>query len=239
MRHLTGRYHAEEVSTVRRFLLPGDVCLDVGAHAGLWTRPLAQLVPQGHVYAFEALPHYARTLRLTVRLLGLSNVTVLNNAVADFDRDVDVAWRTRQGRRLTGNTHIATSTERKEVDCVRVSAITLDKWLTSLPGRCRIGFVKIDVEGAELMAMRGARELLKTHRPPIFLEIVTACCERYGYRPVELFHFFAEAGYEAYTITSNDPEKRLKRITPEAYCGKGDVLFLPAGQERPPSDGRQ
>jgi len=229
-RHVAGRYGTEELSAICHLIQASDICVDIGAHAGSWTRPLAKLVPHGHVYAFEALPHYARTLSLLVRLLRLSNVTVFNHAITDRQSEVEIAWRTRQGQRLTGNSHVATASELADVDCVSVRAVTLDGWAGVLPASTRIGLVKIDVEGAELMVVRGAKWLLETYRPPVFVEIVTTCCERYGYRPADLFRFFEDLGYRAYTITG---QASLTPTTPEGYSGKGDVLFAPLDRYAP------
>ena len=80
-RHLTGQYDVSEISVVARFIRPDEICLDIGAHAGSWTRPLSKLVERGHVYAIEALPYYAKVLKLTVALLRLKNVSVINRAV--------------------------------------------------------------------------------------------------------------------------------------------------------------
>lgn len=226
-RHLARRYPAKEVEAIRAIVGPDDTCVDIGAHAGSWTRPLSYLVPKGRVYAFEALPYYARTLGVVVKLMGLSNVTVLNSAVSDRDGIVEIAWRTRQGFRLTGNTHMATEAELTAMECVAVKAVTLDSWRNGLPADARIAFIKVDVEGAELMVLRGARQVIDTCRPVLFLEIVTSCCERYGYRPADIFEFLAHMGYAAFTVTFDADVPSLTFTSPERYTGKGDVLFIP------------
>jgi len=227
LRHWRGRYPAEESLVVGPMLAKNDLCVDIGAHAGSWTRPLARLVPAGHVYAFEALPYYAEALRRLMQITLTSNVTVINAAISDQPGTVQIAWRTKAGRKLTGNTHLATSSESNEVECVSVPAITLDGWQTSLPTGARVGFVKIDVEGAELFILRGAKDFLQKHRPVIFLEIVTECCARYGYAPADLFRLFGELGYQSYTVKLGQNEGPLRPASADNYPGKGDVLLLP------------
>ena len=209
-------------------LTPNDVCVDIGAHAGSWTRPLAQLVPSGSVYAFEALPHYAEALRRLMQLTLTGNVTVITAAMADKTRVEQVAWRTKAGRKLTGNTHLATADESDEVECVSVPALTLDGWHATLPTGTRVGFIKIDVEGAELLVLRGATGLINKDRPVIFLEIVTESCERYDYVPADLFRLFGELGYRSYTVNVDRNEGQLEPVSADTYSGKGDVLLLPA-----------
>jgi FkbM family methyltransferase len=232
-RHLRGKYAAVESLAVAPLVGKTDICLDIGAHAGSWTLPLAKLVPQGRVYAFEALPYYARVLKRLCRLFGLNNVVVLNRAVSNEIGSVALAWRNNQGRRLTGNTHMATSAESAEMECVSVPAVTLDSWQQQLGPSERVSFIKIDVEGAERLVLRGAEALIRQCRPVIFMEIVTSCCERYGYGPADLFQLFTELDYDAYTVKVLDGQVALRPSNAQTYPGKGDVLLIPSGTVLP------
>lgn len=227
LRHWRGQYQAEESVVISPMLARDDVCVDIGAHAGSWTRPLARLVPAGRVYAFEALPHYAVALRRLMLLTFTGNVTVINAAMSDQPGTVQIAWRTKAGRKLTGNTHMATSSESGEVECVTVTALTLDGWHAALPSGPKVGFVKIDVEGAELLVLRGAKAFLQKNRPVIFMEIVTECCARYGYIPADLFRLFGELGYRSYMVKVGRNDGPLQPASADNYPGKGDVLLLP------------
>ncbi len=226
-RHWRGQYQAEEVVVIGPMLSPKEVCVDIGAHAGSWTRPLARLVPAGRVYAFEALPHYAAALRRLMQITLTANVTVINAAMSDQPGTVQIAWRTKAGRKLTGNTHMATNSESDQVECITVPALTLDGWHATLPPGTKVGFVKIDVEGAELLVLRGAKAFLQKNRPVIFMEIVTECCARYGYIPADLFRLFGELGYRSYTVQVNRNDGPLHPASDDNYPGKGDVLLLP------------
>lgn len=185
------------------------------------------MVPAGQVYAFEALPHYALALRRLMQLSLIRNVTVINAAVSDKPGTVKIAWRTKAGRKLTGNTHLATKDESEEVECLSVPALTLDDWETKISCSARVSFVKIDVEGAELLVLRGARAFLQKNRPVVFMEIVTDCCARYGYAPADLFRLFGELGYRSYTVRIERNEGPLQPASADNYPGKGDVLLLP------------
>ena len=226
-RHWRGRYLAEEAAAVSPYVGPGDICVDIGAHAGSWTKPLARMVPAGQVLAFEALPHNALALQRLMQLLLIPNVSVINAAVSDKAGTVEIAWRTKAGRKLTGNTHLATKDESGEVECVSVPAITLDAWGAQLPPTARVSFVKIDVEGAELLVLRGARGFLQKHRPVIFMEIVADCCARYGYTPADLFSLFRELGYQPHTVGFTESGSQLHPTDAKSYPGRGDVLLLP------------
>ena len=221
-RHLTGQYDIREVSIAASFIRPDEICLDIGAHAGSWTRPLSKLVERGHVIAIEALPYYANVLKLAVRLLRLKNVSVINQAVTDHSNPVALIWRDSNGKRLTGLTHVAVLAEDTK-DAIIVNSTTLDAFLTSHNFRARVAFVKADVEGGELMVVHGAVKMIEKFRPVFYLEVQADHCRRYGYKPSDLFDFFELRKYSSYTISGSDLFITEKRT----YSGKGDVLFVP------------
>ena len=221
-RHLSGQYDVDVMSIVARFIGSNETCLDIGAHAGSWTRPLSKLVKKGHVYAFEALPYYARVLQYTVTLLRLKNVTVFNYAIFDHNKTVKLIWRDKNGRRLTGETHIKGLVE-SEMDTVTVDSLTVDVFIASQKILSPVAFVKCDVEGAELMVVRGAVKTIERFRPIFYLEAESIHCSRYGYKADNLFDFFRLKQYDAYTLSGSNFYIVDKRL----YSGKGNVLFIP------------
>jgi FkbM family methyltransferase len=224
-RHLLSQYRVEPMSTIQRFLTPTDVCIDVGAHAGSWTLPLSKLVSKGHVYAFEALPYYSEVLKMTIRLLRRKNITVFNNAIVDNNRSVNIVWKDNKGNRLTGKTHVIGLEESAE--SVVVEGITLDTFLERISTTVgKIRFIKMDIEGAELLALKGATKLINVHRPVFYLEIYDSYCQRYGYSAEKIFNFLGNYKYASFIIqfTSN---YKLISIDSSSYSGEGDVLFVP------------
>lgn len=221
-RHLLHQYSHHELSHIQPFLAESDICFDIGAHGGSWTRPLAHAVPKGHVYAFEALPYYAQVLSMTLKLLGCRNVTVVNKAVTDRNGTTRLVWKDSAGKRLTGRTHVATVNENSG-QTVSVDTVTLDSFCQSL-GAPRITFVKCDVEGTELSVLKGSVNLIETWQPLFYCELWHEYCQRYGYAPEDVFQFFRQRGYKPYTIS---PSAGLIPIDPKTYPGEADVLFAP------------
>jgi hypothetical protein len=62
----------------------------------------------------------------------------------------------------------------------------------------KVGFVKADVEGAELGVLDGAHETLLTHRPPLLLEIEERHLRKYGARPRDVLRRLRHYGYQPY-----------------------------------------
>ena len=142
-----------------RLLQPGWVCVDVGAHPGYFTLLLAHLVrEEGHVFAFEAHPENSRWLQESMALNGLTaRVTVENLAVSDgsqtFVRLNAPAYYTAEWSIVR-----ASPVHRS----LEVRAVALDQYFAQ---RLNVNFIKMDIEGAECLALRGMRHLLQRDRP--------------------------------------------------------------------------
>lgn len=135
-----------------------SVVLDVGAHVGFYSMLAAVIVgPQGRVIAFEPLPDNLRFLHEHLRINNLETVEVIEAAVSDATGEATFAKGIGSfDGRLADNGKL------------KVQTVTLDDLLES--GRIpRPDFIKMDVEGGELAALRGARSLLRACQPTIFL----------------------------------------------------------------------
>ena len=220
-RHRAGLLPAAELSPLLRCLKPDDVFLDVGGHAGSWAIPASRVLPRGRVYSFEALPYYAGVLKTTLALLGRRNVTVVPAAVSEGEGEVSILWKDAQGQRLTGRTRMASGPEAGST--VRVRTTSIDRFREQQPdGRVRL--IKCDVEGAELLVLRGAASTIARWRPLVFCELYDDYCRRFGYRAADVFAFFAERGYRPMRFESG----AFVPMDGDMYGGWGDVLFVPA-----------
>jgi FkbM family methyltransferase len=222
-RHLLKQFRAEAIPVIKKYLKTDDVCIDVGAHAGAYSMPLSNIVKDGHVYAFEAFPYYAEVLSQTIKVLGKKNITVVNKAVTDENRLVQIAWKHGNGRWFTQTTHMARIGE-DLIEPLMVEGITLDTFIKTHVAT-KVRFVKIDVEGGELMVLRGASKLIEAARPICYLELYREYCRSYGYEPEEVFNIFEKMEYGSFIISNESSIKPVDRLT---YEGRGDILFIPA-----------
>lgn len=160
-----------ELRVVRRLVREGDVALDVGANVGLYTRALSERVgPGGRVLAVEPIPETFATLRYCVEQLGLGNVSLFECAVSSEpgEATMEVPEWTSGGLNFY-RSRIVGGAEQHEGALVRkVRVRTLDEIAR---GAGRVGFVKCDVEGHELPAILGARQLIERDRPSLMIEL--------------------------------------------------------------------
>lgn len=150
----------------------GAVCWDIGAHHGIYAVGLARAVgPSGFVEAFEPDPVSLGRLRWHRRLNRLHHLRI--HAVAVSDRTGDA--RIYQYSEFGGTTsHLPFQGE--NLDGVRsrpVATLRLDDWVRDQNPRLP-DFIKIDVEGHAVPALRGTRETLARALPVVLLAVHTA-----------------------------------------------------------------
>lgn len=128
---------------------PGDVVFDIGANVGFFTLLAAKLVGQnGHVYAFEPLPRNLHYLERHLQLNGITNVTMQPLAIAKASGSA----RFRSGQH-------ASMGQLTDAGDLEVTTTSLDDVIANGIAP-RPAFIKMDIEGAESDALRGAKALL-------------------------------------------------------------------------------
>jgi FkbM family methyltransferase len=127
----------------------GDVVIDVGAGVGEEAVTFSKLVgPSGHVVSIEAHPETYSCLVETIRRSGLGNVTAVCAAVSDADGTATIG---------SVSNHLANSIV-DGADGTDVPARSLDSLADEL-GLDRVSLVKMNIEGAERLAVRGMERL--------------------------------------------------------------------------------
>lgn len=166
------RTQAPEVDahTCRSYLKAGDVALDIGANIGVYTKVFSESVgPTGSVHALEPVPETFGYLLNNVTKLGLNNVFVYRVAAGSTSGITSMfmpLWH-----RGLSNIYEARVDESGNIP-VRLARLD-DLFAGMSPA-----FIKIDVEGHEAEVIRGAETLLRTHRPPLLVEVTTSEVEQ-------------------------------------------------------------
>ncbi len=193
-----------EQAFLLQFLQPGMVVLDIGAHQGLYTLLASEKVgSSGQVFAFEPSPRELRRLRWNLLINRCRNVRVVPSAVGSHEGTAELFVCLGQE---TGCNSLRPPAVSEPVSKVQVPITTLDRYLERI-GTNKVNFVKIDVEGAELEVLKGARRLLSDCRPLILCELADVRTEPWGYPSLEIYQFLAARGYRWFSIT---PEGRLQ-----------------------------
>jgi FkbM family methyltransferase len=188
--------HEESLTPILDGLLPdGGVFVDVGAHVGRWALRLA--AKASRVIAVEPNPATAAVLRAHLDLNAVGNVEVVE--VAAWDSDTQLMLADPNGK-VTGGSTRATA-DMLEGTYVTVAARPLDAVLADVTP----DLVKLDVEGADLHAIRGLAATLARCKPVLFIEDHSI----YGYYGLDdLKTLLGELGYGFREITASLPGGR-------------------------------
>ena len=187
-------YERETLVLCRRIIKPGMTALDIGAHIGYFTKLFSVLVgKEGKVYAFE--PHPGNFHLLQTNTSSFANVFLSNKAISDVN-GID--------RLFMSNTNAGGHSLFQPVVMLRnhtvspswqSELVTLDTfWEES--GRPSIDFIKMDIEGAEPRALKGAQQLLHHNKK---LTLITEFCpvnlRAGGTEPEEFLDLLAGFGF--------------------------------------------
>ncbi|MEC9369126.1 MAG: FkbM family methyltransferase [Pseudomonadota bacterium] len=175
----------------------GKTCVfDVGAHIGLVTLPMSSALAEGgRVFAFEPAVANLGYLRRHLALNGIGNVEVVEALVGSEVCD-GVAFYEQP--RAAGQNSQVIKKNPKAYRETRRRQVTLD-------GFCRErdiapDLIKIDVEGAEIGVLEGARDVLTRHRPVVFLSVHPVEIGLMGRSLEDLKRLIVEFGYECREI---------------------------------------
>jgi FkbM family methyltransferase len=220
---LRDEYEPEVAALARSLLGPGDVAVDVGAHIGFFAVQFAQAVgAAGMVHAFEPLARNADLLERSIAESGFTGrMTLVRAAVSD--RTGEATLRFARETLNTGGAFLgdrATGVD-EGLEAATVPTIGLDEAALRRPVR----LLKMDVEGAEPLVVRGARRLLAADRPHIVSEVHPEQLRRVcGESPAGLFAELAAYGYEPRRIEGGRPGPPVRA---EEVTGVATVLFVP------------
>jgi FkbM family methyltransferase len=182
-----------------RILKEGDVVLDCGAHTGFYTTYFAKAVgPAGFVFAFDPYPQNVDLIEYNAILNGLSNVMAVQKAVGSRTRALFLSQDCQN------------ATQYSEEHLVRTFETTIDSYLRFAPT-----FLKIDIEGFEVEALRGAQAVLKT-RPRFHLEVHGPLLHLFGHTVedvVALLPPIDDYDYYLKTVVPDGPTSTIRKIS--------------------------
>jgi FkbM family methyltransferase len=167
-----GRYEQTEQIVFISCLRPGMVVFDVGAHVGVYTLIAARSVgKEGRVIAFEPVPDNFRRLRRNVELNRWKNVVTEEYAVSDRGGEEQILLPCYPNSGVSSVGKFVNRGEWK--GSIPVKGISLDAYCESR-GIERIDLIKMDIQGGEILAIRGMRKILcgdDRQAPDLFCEI--------------------------------------------------------------------
>lgn len=224
----TGVHEPDTSAVVRAALAAGDTMVDVGANIGWFTMLGASRVgPTGRVLAVEPNPGSCRLIEQSAAANGFGAVDVVAAAVADHSGVAVLETDGSNGRiiPLDGGVEQA-------VPCSYVVPVRRLDDLVAAAGLSSLALVKIDVEGAEPLVLRGGRDALRRWRPTIVCEFSPLLMRgNFGSDPADYLKELRDLGYELAVVGGSGPERDediLARFEPDPAPDHVDLVATPS-----------
>ena len=189
-------YEKNETNFVKDSVNKGDIVIDIGANIGYYTLMFAKLVGDtGKIYAFEPDPKNFSILEKNIQVNGYNNIILEKKAVSN-----------KLGKStLYMNENSAGSSMHKPnnvVNQIYVDLITLDNYFevnTITPD-----FIKIDIEGYELNALKGMESILQSSdKTKIMIEYNPLTKKEFNSDPMDNLTFLSELGFKFKDLNSS------------------------------------
>jgi FkbM family methyltransferase len=202
----------EDVDALKSFLRPGDVAIDIGAHAGDFTVPIAlAVVATGCVLAFEPNSYVFPVLEANASL-NPEKTHIVPMMYAATPKDGEIEFEYSDSGFCNGGRHEGVSkwlhghVFRLTVQGRNLEALLREKFPELLP---RLRYLKVDAEGYDLTVLRSLEKLILQFKPYINAEVF-----KWNKREprLELFRYLAGLGYKIHRV-ADDTNYRGELLT--------------------------
>lgn len=232
---LSQRLREPEVDLLPFLVSPGDIVLDVGANYGMYSYPLSELVgDSGAVYAFEPIPYTFSTFTKVCKFLNLKNVHSCMCAIGNETGTCNLQVPLQNGGHLMGGQAFISTRDDQHGDIssqVRWSktvtySSSIDKLDSFLPNNLhsKVSLIKLDIEGAEYLALLGASSILKQSLPSIVIEINPWFLEGFGFDINVLLSLLLDMGYLMFKFDVS--RNKLMPTTSSSSIIESNYIFL-------------
>ncbi len=195
----------------KALLRKGDTVIDVGANHGYFTLLASSIVGHaGRVHSFEPDPPIAKLLFENVRLNNCQNVTLHHAAVSNAEGMREYRFPARPGAPAAS---------------AQVPVVVIDKIAEEMP---KARLVRVDVGGAELLALEGMKELLGYDRPFVLVDADDNVIRKVHGDASQVLALLRSLGYSPHELTSSGT-RLIDRPTRELSW----LLAVPPGAHAP------
>ncbi|MFK7946489.1 MAG: FkbM family methyltransferase [Saprospiraceae bacterium] len=183
--------------------IKSEACIiDVGANLGYYTLNFAKVAPNGKVFAFEPHPLNLNKLKKNIALNPFTNITIHDMAVGKENGRLCLEVAEKNN---LGTSRVVLDKSRKQ----DIQVITLDNFIKG-QNISEINVLKIDVEGFEMDVLQGAVEVIREHKPILFVELCDKHLRNYGSSALDMIEYLRSLKY--YKIQDANTKKNINRI---------------------------
>jgi FkbM family methyltransferase len=199
-------HYERELTYLHHFVEPGTVVVDGGANCGIYTTVAARLVgPSGRVLSFEPGTEAFSVLTKNIELNHLTNVRAHRAALSDRDGRARLYHLGRGPISFSIGRPKSTAVKSEEVVTRSLDDVFREE------GIDRVGLIKLDIEGAEELVLRGAGQNIARSRPTIIFEVNAGAARQLGLHPYGAWELLRSWGYRFFSLTGCADLRELEK----------------------------
>lgn len=211
-------YEQEELEMQYSLISKDDAIIDIGGNYGWYALHLSKKFPSSTIHSFEPIPKTYETFLRNIKLNNSSNIIVNNFGLSETSGNFSFFFDPN----LSVNASLNNVSESKNAVEIKCNVETLDSYVL-LNGITKIDFIKCDIEGAELFALKGALNSINKFKPKLFVEMLRKWTSKFNYKPDDIILFLKDIGYMCFKI-QNEKLIEIKNVTDETI--ETNFIFL-------------
>lgn len=213
-----GYYEKSLGDILKKLVKPGDVFLDIGANIGYFSLLIANHVSTTKVISFEPVSDLFQKLKDNISINDFKNITAINAAVGEMNVERELFLSGSDNLGMSSFQQPENFSGQKEM----VKVITIDEWFKRA-GLAKIDIIKLDVEGSELAALTGMKEILPNFKPIVIVEINSETLSMIGLTPEDICNYLKKINFEGFIISETG---ELTKKNGKAVNETVNVLFI-------------
>ena len=216
---LNQRYDKQTKRIMQIVLEDESTFIDVGSHKGEVLELALKISKKGKHFAFEPIPFLFHKLNDKYG----SKCEVLNYGLSDQKKQSSFQHVTTNP--AYSGIKKRTYPKEEQVETIQIQLDTLDNQLKQ---HDRVDMIKIDVEGAELEVLRGAKKIIEKFHPIIVFEHGLGASDHYNTSPEDILSFFDDHQYQLFTLKGfiADEPALLRKEFIDFYLTNKEYYFL-------------
>ncbi len=220
---MRGYFEKDIVDFFKKYLKRGMTVFDIGANIGQYTLLSAKIVgKKGKVYSFEPSIKVYNNLKSNVDINNFENVIINNIALGDCEETTYLNESNDGAYSSIGEPLVETTHKTK------INVTTLNKYIQTNKIK-KIDLIKIDVEGFELMVLKGGKNFFsKKDAPVVVCEFSDLTSKSFNYSSNDLRKYFIKLGYHLYFLKNQKlikVEKDLNHVNYDNLLAIKDILI--------------
>lgn len=217
-----GFHHTSEILFLAKYLKEDMTFVDVGANQGEFALFASSKLKHGRVLAFEPTPWQLNLLITNVELNKYKNTEIFEYGLFDVDKQIEIFTsndvKTHFGRN-EGLSSIYPNDSRNISEGVISLHVFDDLHFDTLKS---FDVLKIDIEGAELPALKGMHKSLMKFKPLIIIEMSEKSFNQAGYSLNDIVEFLNQFGYRPFYLNRNE----IKPLLEYTKDGPDNLIYI-------------